>query len=144
MYLADDIVSELCMYKYESSVALARSLRSHFDQKEDYSENDDLCDSSGVQYRSDRSDKYEKSGLEVTTLVVAPNPAEDQIQVTRNKTDAEERFEVYNTQGVIVDQFSMPGEVSSHQINIDHLPSGMYWIKSAGQDKLQYATFIKQ
>jgi hypothetical protein len=65
------------------------------------------------------------------TLQTFPNPSSDVINIISN---GQESFDVYNVSGVLL--FSS----ESHQINIDHLNSGVYIIKQGNR----LARFIKQ
>jgi hypothetical protein len=79
----------------------------------------------------------------IGSLTVSPNPAVNEIQVTRKHGEEREEYRIYNTQGVLVDQFIIAEKVQRHQLFIGHLPSGMYWIKSNSQNRQSHATFIK-
>ncbi|NBC03181.1 MAG: T9SS type A sorting domain-containing protein [Bacteroidetes bacterium] len=130
-------ISEHCMYKYESSVALARSLRVRFDTLIDYSAFDNACSDNEVNLRGTENEP------KIGSLTVSPNPAVNEIQVTRMHGEEREEYRIYNTQGVLVDQFIIAEKVQRHQLFIGHLPSGMYWIKSNSQNRQSHATFIK-
>ena len=66
-------------------------------------------------------------------LVLFPNPATTSFSIS-NSSNTPLNIEVYNAQGSLVHSFY---QSSNNPIDIQHLPAGVYWVKTEGINQLK-------
>lgn len=78
------------------------------------------------------------------SLSLVPNPTQNQttLQIKGNTTDTQFTIQIYNTQGSLVDTYTLQNSYTQ-AINTQNLPTGMYWVKVAANNMLGVTTLVK-
>ena len=72
-------------------------------------------------------------------LLIYPNPTDGQLRITNYELRMENaEYTIYNVMGQMMMQGKLHGEITN--INVETLPSGMYFVRMAGQT----AKFVKK
>ena len=83
--------------------------------------------------------KKENHDLRVSSSVdidVFPNPADDWLQVSFPILENEGTITMYNSSGKVILQSIISGNTDLNKVNIQHLPSGIYFVQ-VQSDKIQ-------
>jgi len=80
----------------------------------------------------------------ITTLCVYPNPASDKIYIRKNRSAANEKYQVRNMAGVLMIQKEFGPGSGQHSIDISSLTSGIYFLVRISGDQQEMVKFIRQ
>jgi hypothetical protein len=73
---------------------------------------------------------------------VYPNPAQDILNIDWQESDLQaEKISIMNSSGQVQTIEKVSGK--NHQLNIDQYPSGIYYLKIEGKEKLAFKKFLK-
>ncbi|MBL7929434.1 MAG: T9SS type A sorting domain-containing protein [Bacteroidia bacterium] len=79
----------------------------------------------------------------VHDFIVYPNPAASQLTLQYTPPQTTGYATVYNTFGEAVQQLTLPPGITRQQVNIAHLPAGLYLIKVEADGKSGVKRFVK-
>jgi len=84
------------------------------------------------------------SEIERISISVYPNPAASQLTLQYSPPKTTGLATVYNVLGEAVQQLTLPPGTTRQQVNITHLPAGLYLIKVETDGKSGVKRFVKQ